>query len=510
MGMDLAATTKNFIRFFKEHPASFAAKADSTRMTVGGKSYHYDDLNSLKKLFDADAILGYDLAAWHLAPPDEKIGFFVGFVEGVFRQGVLDRKKAKGELRERLRGNGKAALELPDPTYIVEHLQAYRFIGDPRKEAGVRFWDTKKVEPTLYDYHSIAAALRAGGIDKDDAEEFLTQILHGRECYNPHGDYGLTKIPNSNKVYWVNQYVVPEWRKVDAEPALPVEIDALMRHLFPNETCREFVYTWIYHSLTSRAGTYLYLVGGQGSGKNTLASLIAALHGPTNTSNPKQDGIHGRFNQFLKNKSFVFFDEYNCRSRQDKDTLKRIINDRVQIEAKNKDHEDIDIHASYFIANNSLEALGLEPMDRRFSVPDVTNEPILDALGKDFISELLVKFADVAYVAGFGRWVLENFSAPKWGPETPYQASRYEEVVLATVRAGIADTLAKVLRRDQNEYSYDEERESFKRSHKSQGGYPSQLDWLKFFREVKKDGVALGTVDGAKFIPRDEFKVGSC
>lgn len=506
MGIDHASAMKGFIRFFKEHPPTFAAKADSTSMKVGGRSYHYDDLNSLDKLLDAKKILDYDLVEWHRAAPEDRVAFMVDFVEATYRKEVLDQKRAKAELKERLRGNGKSELALPDVDYILTHLQTYRVLGDTRKEAGYRFWDTKTDRPTPYDYHSVYASLRSATVDKDVIEQFLTQILHVQECYNPHGSYGLTLMPATNAVYLANQYVPPEWRTLDVEPELPEEIDRLMAHLFPKDECREFVYTWIYHSLTSRAGTYLYLCGGQGSGKNSLANIVAALHGAGNTSNPKQDGIHGRFNQFLKNRSFVFFDEYNCRTRQDKDTLKRIINERVQIEAKNKDHEDIDIHASYFIANNSLEALGLEPTDRRFSVPDVTHAAILPALGANFVSDLMVKLKDHAYVARLGRWILANFREPKWGPEVPYQRSRFEEIVLATARSGIAEIVAKTLRGEQNDYDYYEERESFKRTHRGQP-YPSLLDWLKFFREARKDGAPLGVVEGTKFLPAEPYRV---
>lgn len=497
---------KGFLRFFKEHPPTFAKQADSTAMTVGGRRYNYDDLNSIDRLFDAQKVLSYDLVDWWKSPPEEKVGFLKGLVEGTYRKEIFDLRRAKVEAKEKLRANGKSHLALPDAEYILQHLHAFRVLGVQKREAGVHFWDTKTQRVTPYDYYSVESALKAAHVDKDMISQFMTQALHTEECYNPHGDYGLTLIPDTNNVYRVNRYVLPEWRTLTVEPDLPGEIAALMTHLFPKEECREFVYTWIYHSLTSRCGTYLYLCGGQASGKNTLAQVIAALHGEPNSSNPKQDAIYGRFNQYLKCKRFVFFDEFNCRGRQDKDTLKRIINDRIQIEAKGKDHEDIEIHASYFIANNSREAIGIEPIDRRFSVPDVTDAPILTALGKDFITDLLVKIKDPAFIAAFGNWLLREFREPRWTAEEPYQKARFEEIVLATQRQGIADTLVKVLNREQNEYVYLEERQAFHRTYKGQH-YPSLLDWLKFFREVKKNGQPLGSVEGAKFFPRDEFKV---
>lgn len=503
--IDNSHAVKNFCRFFKEHPPTFAKAPDATTMTVGGRRFHYDDLNSLDKLFDAAKVINYDLVDWFKAPPEEKVSWFVNFVETSFRAGAVQLRENKKELREKLKQNGKSDLALPDADYILTHLQSFRFLGDFRKEAGFRFWDTKTKSVTEYDYHSIRSALISAGVDKDTIEQFLHQILHANEVYDPHGNYGMTLIPDSNAVYKINQYVRPIWRDLMVDPALPEEIDQLMRHLFPKEECREFVYTWIYHSLTTRSGTYLYLCGGQATGKNTLASVIAALHGSHNVSRPKQDTLHGRFNQYLKNKRFVFFDEFNCRSRQDKDTLKRIINDRIQIEGKHTNHEDIDIHASYMIANNSLEAIGIDPVDRRFSVPDVTHEAILPKCGPDFITGLLERLKDDAYVAAFGNWVLETFRKDrKWAPETPYQRVRFEEIVFATARAGIAEVLAKVLKKEQREYEYSEEKESFRRAHKGTH-YPTLLDWQKYLTDLKRDGKPLGKVEGTKFIPRDEF-----
>lgn len=497
---------KNFIRFFKEHPPTFAKAAESTTFRVGGKRYHYDDLNSLTRLFTADVILDYDLGPWWKMPADEKLQFLTQFISNTFRQDIVQAKKAKDALKEKIRGNGKADLNLPDPDYILSHLQPYRVLGDTRREAGFRFLDTKTKSVTDYDYYSIQLALKSGDIDKGIIDQFLSQILHVREDYNPHDDYQIRSIEDSNNVYSVNRYSRPKWMDIHCDPALPEEIDQLMRHLFPKEDCRYFVYSWIYHSLMTRCGTYLYLCGGQGSGKNTLATLIAKLHGISNVSNPKQDSFTGRFNQYLKFKRFVFFDEFNCRKRQDKDILKSIINDRIQIEAKGRDHEDIDIHASYFLANNSLEAIGLDPVDRRFSVPDVTHDSIIPVYGRQWMQDLLALFESDEYVAPFGRWILEEFKDTPYSNEDPYQKTRFEEIVLATVRIGMAETVAKILQREQNTYDYYEEQEMFRRVHKGQK-YPSLQDWMKFLRDVRKDGQPLGVVEGKIFRVASEYSV---
>lgn len=505
MGIE-ANCVKNFLRFFQDNRPLFGKDIHSTQMTVRGKRYNYADLDSVLKLIDAETVLNYELMDWHRAGDVEKIQWFQNFIEGTFRSDVIAQREARDKLEARMKGNGKADLKIPDADYIIDHLQPARVLGDTRREAGFKFIDTKSNEMTDYDFWSVSYSLRAAGYDKGTLEEYMQRILHIREDYSPLEPYKMRMIEESNNVYEINLYVPPIWMGMDVEPNLPEDIDKLMTHLFPDEACREFVYTWIYHSLTSRAGTYLYLCGGQGSGKNTLASLISALHGPHNSSNPKQDSFKGRFNYYLKNKRFIFFDEFNCRVRQDKDILKSIINDRVQVEGKNRDHEDIKIHASYFIANNSLEAIGLDPVDRRFSVPNVTHDSIVPIHGRDWIQELGRKFQDPEYLAPFGKWILSEFNKPKWTNEEPYQKDRFEEIVLATARLGLSDMLTKIVAKEQNDYDYYEEREQFRRIHKGQR-YPSIQDWKKFWSEVTRGGEKIGEIKGNSFIPAAKYRI---
>lgn len=498
---------RNLLRFFQDHQPTFSSNDYSRFMRVGGKRYAYDDFESVKKLITAEAAMKYGLADWWQADNAERMDFFVSFLEGNFRRDMIEKRQAKAELERKMRGNGKASLQLPNADYILSHLQPFRVLGDKRREGGVQFLDTADYRVTDYDFFSIQSVLKSEMVDKATADVFLNRILHARETYDPFNHTPLRLIEETNSVYEVNRHVTPSWRKLDSVKAeLPEDVEKLMRHLFPSEDCRYFVYSWIYNSLVGRAGTYLYLCGGQGSGKNTLATLIASLHGWANVSNPKQDSLAGRFNQYLKFKRFIFFDEFNCRGRKDKDTLKLIINDRIQIEGKGKDHEDVDIHASFFLANNSLEAIGLDPIDRRFSVPNTTWESIIPAYGREWVQVFSRRIKDDdEMIAAFGKWILAEFKNTKWGPEDPYQPERFDEVVRATARQGFSEMLDRVLKKAQNFYDYYEERDAFRRVYKNTS-YPPIQDWTKFFQTVKADGQLIGVVEGKIFTPRRDFQ----
>ncbi|TXH10669.1 MAG: hypothetical protein E6R04_04870 [Spirochaetes bacterium] len=497
---------KGFLKFFTENPPTFSNSPDRF-VKIAGKRYAYDQFDSMKKILSPEAVLKYRLGEWWDMEEADRMDFLTNYIEGNFRQELIEKRKNQEDLKAKMRSNGKASLELPDAEYILIHLQPFRVLGDKRREAGVLFLDSTTKQVTDYDFFSIQSALKAGGIEKGTVEAFLNQILHVREVYDPHNHQNqVRKIEDTNAVYEVNRYIAPSWKGKTFKPRLDEDIDRLCRHLFPGDECREYVFTWIYHSLTSRAGTYLYLCGGQGSGKNTLASLVAALHGLSNTSLPKQDSLMGRFNHYLKYKRFIFFDEFNCRNRRDKDILKLMINDRIQIEGKGRDHEDIDVYASYMVANNSLEAIGLDPVDRRFSVPNVNHDSIIPVFGREWIERFTRRVKeDETFVGEFGTWILENFKKPRWSKEEPYQKERFEEIVLATARFGIAELIGRILKKTQNSYDYYEEREAFRRVHKGTH-YPPIQDWMKFFQEVKHGGRRLGTVDGKTFTPREEFQ----
>jgi len=307
--------TKNFIAFFKKYPPSFARTYDSKLIKCAGKRAYYDDFESLQKIFTADKIIHFKLTEWYTMEPMERISWFSDFVEHTFRYDLVEREKIRHGVR-----NLEVTDDMPDPEYILENLRPCRVLGDSRKEAGFRFLDRKTNELTEYDYHSVVYSLRRK-FPRESIEDYISTFLHLREEYNPHDLEKLKPHNPESKVYVLNRYRPPEWLPLlaDAKPRLDPKIKQLLDHLLPKSECQEFVFNWIYHSWTSRAGTYLYFCGGQGSGKNTLAHLLTKIHGEYNSSHPKQDSFKNRFNHYLKDKRFIFFDEFNCRFRQDKD-----------------------------------------------------------------------------------------------------------------------------------------------------------------------------------------------
>jgi len=493
---------KQFLKFFSDHPPAFPSD-NTTKMKVDGRLFDYADPASVTKLLSAEVVLKYDLGEWYKLDDKDQVEYVKNFIEGTYRQDLARANERREKIESKIAGTG---MKLPDTDYILENLQPCRLVGSQKKEGGFVLLDRMTGKVTEYDYYSIYYALLRDVEDKL-AKKYLQTIAHLKVEYNPYEIFKLKLVDGSNNQYIVNTYEPPTWKSIydEVEANYDEDIEKLINHLFPKKEDREFVFNWIYHSLTTRSGTYLYLCGGQGSGKNTLALLLSKLHGYHNSSSPKQDSLRNRFNFYLKEKRLVFFDEFNCRGRQDKDILKSIINNRVQIEGKGKDHEDVEVFASYVIANNSLEAIGLDPVDRRFSVPDITHENITDKYPRKWIRELIKKFDNDLIIASFAKYVLENYEDTKYYNEEPYQKSRFEEIVFATARMGISETLAKVLKKEQPEYDYFDEKGEFGRTHKGHR-YPSIQDWQKFFKDVRRDGKPIGRVEGKMFYPIDSLR----
>lgn len=396
-----------------------------------------------------------------------------------------------------------------DPAYVYHYYQPCLLKTQADNRYNFKYFDTYREELVGVSKLAVETIL-SRVIPRNQIDEWLNskELRVIDLVYRPKSPALIdTKAPDGQKVTLLNTYKKPDWVSHKAKPIFSEIFEEFLDHLFPKSECRRYVLDWIHHSLNSRAQTYLYLCGGQGSGKNTLAVLLSKLHGNTNYSTPKS--LRSNFNYYLKEKTFVFWDELTCKTQEQKNVLKSIINNEIQVEGKFRDHEQIDLCASYMIANNSLHALQLEPIDRRFSVPDITDSNMEYALGAEFIDDLLAEINHPEAIAEFGKWITQSYM-PVTGPLDAHQdTDRFEEIVIATARAGFSFTLDKIFRKDALAYCYEEEKEEFEADRRRSIKYPAKPDFENFFRNVKQGGknlIAKVSDDGQKIWPRKEFQ----
>jgi len=313
-----------------------------------------------------------------------------------------------------------------------------------------------------------------------------------------------------------NSHIPAPWRELEYSGKMPKLASRFFKHLFPNKEARFFVYTWMYHMLTDRARTFLYLPQVQGTGKTTFAYICGALVGRTNFEVTKADFARNNFNSYVQSKRLLLLDEFTCWSNEEKDTLKRVINDKVQIESKGVDQKTVNNFCSFIICNNSAEGVVLDPVDRRFSLPETTSTAMLKAFTVEEIEKINLEHEkeQSQFIADIGYWILENFSEPKYTRDQPWQGRRFEEVVFASAREGFKYIIDKILSKKEESYSYSKLRSEYRALVSKNAYFPPYFkvrEYLESFRykgekiaEVSGDGITLEIIPAEKYRPEEE------
>ena len=216
----------------------------------------------------------------------------------------------------------------------------------------------------------------------------------------------------------INTFKKPQWqyaREISGEERakicqLPRIIDDFMSHLFPHESCRNFVYDWLHFALTKRCETYLVLNGAKGIGKGIFTDhLCKALIGKENHKLAPPSGLDSNFNAILENCRMIVFDEFRIDEDDKINKLKRYINKDQMIEHKGVDvSKTIETYNSFIISSNSLTDMRISWDDRRFSVMDIAETKLDEVWSRDKIRELieLIEDEDSEEMRQFGYWLL--------------------------------------------------------------------------------------------------------
>lgn len=142
-------------------------------------------------------------------------------------------------------------------------------------------------------------------------------------------------------------------------------------------TFRDWLMIWLAYPL-QRPGTKLKTgifcwSSMTGNGKSTLGTIMREIYGDHNSYLIKENEIFARFNEWQQNKQFIFVDELKRDgSGKKSDAIKPLITQtRVSIETKyQRPYELVDC-MNYYVTSNHIEALHLDPEDRRFFVHNV-------------------------------------------------------------------------------------------------------------------------------------------
>lgn len=202
-----------------------------------------------------------------------------------------------------------------------------------------------------------------------------------------------------------------------------------LQGLYPRLSPRQRVKSKSARAVQTQIG--IVLVGVQGSGKDTLAKIIATLIGEENCVVLDQATLDSNFRGQLKDKVFVFANEVMSSTNRSDETgnfMKSLIaGDKLVIEEKYKTAVTVRSVANVLIASNDSNPVIIEEGDRRYSVIRSTRR--LDAA----VSKRL--YADLegprTQVSAFFNFLLNRkcFFAPGQLLETPERVTIQQQTL---------------------------------------------------------------------------------
>lgn len=234
----------------------------------------------------------------------------------------------------------------------------------------------------------------------------------------------------------INTYIKPEWqlgRQLTTEETkeyskLPPIIDEFFTHLFPDPTCKEFVYDWLHYALNARNETYLVMNGAKGVGKNVLSNtLCSSLVGKQNHKIAHKGALE-QFNSILADCRMIVFDEFKIADDESINALKRYANSEQMIHYKGLDvGKTQKTYNSFIICNNSLNDMRIEWDDRRFSVVDLTTVKLEDVWSSAKIKLFfdIIEDPTSEEMVGFGYWLLYRTPKVMEGPFSVWKGDHF-------------------------------------------------------------------------------------
>jgi hypothetical protein len=289
------------------------------------------------------------------------------------------------------------------PSHLVDIDAVFEKLGTNRKEAIASSdipWAVPKFDP--YDFTR----------EKKEIDEKGEVALVGEE-------YTL-----------FNLYNPPEWVKYDKAPKYHGFIKELFEYVFPVEESRELVLDWFHYCVFNRNETVLVLVGARGIGKTTIIDGIATgLIGEEYSELANQGIFDDKFNGAFLNKRLVVFDETPMITKEDVNKIKQWINSRIPVEKKGVDTFTTKNFSSIAMLSNNLDQMRYKDQDRRFSVPDITNKPMVEGSKLQMAIARFKKMQDertdeyYEMISEFGHWLKKR--KPKHSNQIPIKSEYY-------------------------------------------------------------------------------------
>lgn len=340
--------------------------------------------------------------------------------------------------------------------------------------------------------------------------KFKTPHINAFVEYNPFFD-NRSVLPNAEigELIPLTTYRHPQWRKDGVKPELDPTWLKFFELFVPNEECRNFLYRWIFRSLTSVCPQHLVLVGKQGIGKGVLISeLMSQMHGPDNFQMGKNNTLTTAFNPALSKCTLFFLDEVEVKSELRRETLKLWANPTQAIEDKGVSVRQKKRTASVVLAANYLNSIFIDPTtSRKFLVLDLTPEKLLGASSKEWIEKLITSFKCPQKQAGFFQFLQTHHSE---GDEFEhYMGETFQKMSYHSAPESLRYVLKAVMSKEKKDYDIQELLEGFSKNKRvsSDTIYNISEEYLTdFFEAFRWEGKKIAKVEKGRVIPINEFE----
>lgn len=282
--------------------------------------------------------------------------------------------------------------------------------------------------------YSIDAILEL--LETDRAKVLKSKNVHLAEAvFNPYSTEPLIELNNTSlygvPITGINLYKPPAWRGITDKASYGGWIKQIIEHLIVDEQEREAVLDWMHFSIVSRNGTVLVLAGDRGTGKSTLAAMMAFLVGKEYTEYVSSALLTEKFNPQMDSSRLLIFEEVALRDADSVNKIKAWCNDTIAIEKKGENPFTAVNYSSMVFLLNQLEDFRISPSERRFSIPKVSEIDLKLVMPKDVIDYIQLGISKKTEefsndMAEFGNWLLHR--KPKTDAQTPIRGEYYYKV----------------------------------------------------------------------------------
>jgi len=310
----------------------------------------------------------------------------------------------------------------------------------------------------LQSVQKFKALVKSVGVKSD---EILPYVRKGIFRFCPFGLPDTKELDSGETVDLFNSYISPKWRLNKRRPGPIPNPDKLftqfMKHLFPINEEREYIYDWIACMLKYRNEVALVCVGVRGNGKGTFQEILCSLVGAGNAERLPKNFLETHFNDQMARGQLKILDDTPIRSpaadngANSYDNFKRLQNFKITVEGKGRDPiPNIENYNSFLVCANSLKSVYVEYDERKMFIPTMGDQMLEDI----WTTEKIIAFReeitnpDSELISDLGHYFLNRKIDENKMLQKPPLTEKFWDCVATHLGADKRHVLNKAMRGD--------------------------------------------------------------